>query len=177
AEGARITIEPWDYRHYAEKVRRAKYDLDSDEVKQYLQLDKLVGAMHMVAREVFRLRFAPVPAGTVPVFHPDVTVFEVTDRETGAHVGLWYLDPFARQGKSSGAWATTYRSHSTFDGKKTVLGSNNSNFIKGEPGKPVLVSWSDAETLFHEFGHALHYFSSNVEYPSQNGGIRDYTEF
>ena len=177
AEVAGITIAPWDYRYYAEKVRKNKYDLDSDEVKQYLQLDKLVDAMHMVAGEVFGLEFAPVPAGTVPVFHPDVEVFEVTARDTGAHVGLWYLDAFARQGKRSGAWATTYRSHSTFDGKETVLGSNNSNFIKGEPGEPVLVSWSDAETLFHEFGHALHYFSSNVEYPSQNGGIRDYTEF
>jgi len=177
AEKAGITIAPWDYRYYAEKVRRAKYDLDSDEVKQYLQLGKLVDAMHMVAHEVFGLKFTPVPAGTVPVFHPDVEVFEVTDRDSGAHVGLWYLDAFARQGKRSGAWATTYRSHSTFDGKETVLGSNNSNFIKGEPGEPVLVSWSDAETLFHEFGHALHYFSSNVEYPSQNGGIRDYTEF
>jgi peptidyl-dipeptidase Dcp len=177
AEAAGITIAPWDYRYYAEKVRRAKYDLDSDEVKQYMQLGKLVDAMHMVASEVFGLNFAPVPAGVVPVFHPDVEVFEVTDRDTGAHVGLWYLDAFARPGKRSGAWATTYRSHSTFDGKETVLGSNNSNFVKGEPGKPVLISWSDAETLFHEFGHALHYFSSNVEYPSQNGGIRDYTEF
>jgi peptidyl-dipeptidase Dcp len=177
AESAGITIAPWDYRYYAEKVRRAKYDLDSDEVKQYMQLDKLVDAMHMVASEVFGLNFAPVPHGTVPVFHSDVEVFEVTDRDTGEHVGLWYLDAFARQGKRSGAWATTYRSHSTFDGKETVLGSNNSNFIKGEPGEPVLISWSDAKTLFHEFGHALHYFSSNVEYPSQNGGIRDYTEF
>ena len=79
--------------------------------------------------------------------------------------------------KRSGAWATTYRSHETFDGKKTVLCSNNSNFIKGAPGEPVLVSWSDAETLFHEFGHALHYFSSTVEYPTLNSGVRDYTEF
>jgi peptidyl-dipeptidase Dcp len=177
AEGAGITIEPWDYRYYAEKVRQAKYDLDSDEVKQYLQLDRLVDAMHMVAGELFRFAFTPAPEGTVPVFHPDVEVYEVTDRDTGEHVGLWYLDAFARPGKRSGAWATTYRSHSTFDGKQNVLGSNNSNFIKGTPGEPVLISWSDATTLFHEFGHALHYFSSNVEYPSQNSGIRDYTEF
>jgi len=177
AEGAGITIAPWDYRYYAEKVRKAKYDLDSNEVKQYLQLHKLVEAMHMVASEVFGMKFTKLADGTVPVFHPDVEVYEVTDTETGAHIGLWYLDAFARQGKRSGAWATTYRSHSTFDGKETVLGSNNSNFIKGNPGEPVLISWSDAETLFHEFGHALHYFSSNVEYPSQNGGIRDYTEF
>ena len=92
-------------------------------------------------------------------------------------MGLWYLDPYARPGKRSGAWATTYRSHSTFDGKETVLGSNNSNFIAGKPGEPVLISWSDAETLFHEFGHAIHFFTSNVEYPGLNGGVRDYTEF
>jgi peptidyl-dipeptidase Dcp len=177
AEGAGITIAPWDYRYYAEKVRKAKYDLDSDEVKQYLQLDKLIEAMLYVAGEVFNFDFTPVPEGSVPAFHPDVGVWEVTNRETGDHVGVWYLDPFARTGKRSGAWASSYRSHETFDGLRTPLGSNNSNFIKGAPGEPVLVSWSDAETLFHEFGHALHYLSSNVDYPTLNSGVRDYTEF
>ncbi|UCC82165.1 MAG: M3 family metallopeptidase [Gemmatimonadota bacterium] len=177
AEVAGITIAPWDYRYYAEKVRKAKYDLDSDEVKQYLQLDKLIEAMLYVAGEVFNFEFTPVPEGTVAVFHPDVNVWEVTDRESGEHVGVWYLDPFARTGKRSGAWASSYRSHETFDGLKTPLGSNNSNFIKGTPGEPVLVSWSDAETLFHEFGHALHSLSSNVAYPTLNSGVRDYTEF
>ena len=177
AEGAGITIEPWDYRYYAEKVRQDRYDLDSDEVKQYLQLSRLRDAMFFVAGEIFGFEFAPVPEGTVPVFHPDVEVFEVTDRDTGEHIGLWYLDAYARSGKRSGAWATTYRSHETFDGKKTVLGSNNSNFIKGAPGEPVLISWDDATTLFHEFGHALHYFSSTVAYPTLNSGVRDYTEF
>jgi peptidyl-dipeptidase Dcp len=177
SEGAGITIEPWDYRFYAEKVRQAKYDLDSDEVKQYLQLDKLREAMFYVAGELFGFRFTPVPAGAVPVFHPDVKVWEVTSRDTGAHVGLWYLDPFARPGKRSGAWATSYRTHETFDGKQTVLASNNSNFIAGAPGEPVLISWDDAETYFHEFGHALHSLASNVAYPTLNGGVRDYTEF
>ena len=177
AEGADITIEPWDYRYYAEKVRQDRYALDSDEVKQYLQLDKLTDAMHWVAGELFGFAFTPVPGGTVPVFHPDVTVYEVTDRETGTHVGLWYLDPFARQGKRSGAWATTYRNHTTFDGPETVLASNNSNFVQGAPGEPVLISFDDAETLFHEFGHALHFLSSTVAYPTLNGGVRDYTEF
>jgi peptidyl-dipeptidase Dcp len=177
AEGAGITIAPWDYRYYAEKVRQAKYDLDSDEVKQYLQLANLIDAMHFVAGELFNFEFTPLAEGTVPVFHADVQVWEVTDRASGDHVGLWYLDPFARQGKRSGAWATTYRSHETFDGLQTTLGSNNSNFIKGAPGEPVLISWSDAETLFHEFGHALHYLSSNVAYPTLNGGVRDFTEF
>ncbi len=176
AEGAGITIEPWDYRYYAEKVRQAKYDLDSDEVKQYLQLDNLIAAMHFVAGELFQAQFSQITDGSVPVWQEDVTVWEVTDRNTGEHVGLWYLDPFARPGKRSGAWATTYRSHETYEGLKTTLGSNNSNFIKGVPGEPVLISWDDAETLFHEFGHALHYLSSNVAYPTLNGGVRDYTE-
>ncbi|MDX1418607.1 MAG: M3 family metallopeptidase [Rubricoccaceae bacterium] len=176
-EGAGITIQPWDYRYYAEKVRQERYDLDSDEVKQYLQLDNLREAMFYVAGELFGYAFTPVPEGSVPVFHEDVKVWEVTDRETGEHVGLWYLDPFARQGKRSGAWATTYRSHTTFDGPETVLASNNSNFVKGAPGEPVLVSWDDAETFFHEFGHALHFLASDVAYPTLNGGVRDYTEF
>ncbi|HET9300051.1 MAG TPA: M3 family metallopeptidase, partial [Candidatus Polarisedimenticolaceae bacterium] len=155
AEGAGITIEPWDYRYYAEKVRRAKYDLDSNEVRAYLQLDRLREAMFYVAGELFGFKFTPVPEGTVPVFHPDVKVWEVTDRTSGRHVGLWYLDPYARPGKRSGAWATSYRGHETLDGEKTVLAANNSNFVKGAPGEPVLVSWDDAQTFFHEFGHAL----------------------
>ncbi len=175
--GAKIKIEPWDYRFYADKVRKAKYALDSDEVKQYLQLDKLREAMFMVAGELFGFAFAPVPEGSVPVFHPDVKVWEVTDKATGEHIGLWYLDPFARPGKRSGAWASTYRSASTFEGKRTVLVSNNSNFIPGAPGEPVLVSPDDASTFFHEFGHALHSLSSNVAYPGLAGGVRDYTEF
>jgi len=173
-EGAGVRIEPWDYRYYAEKVRKAKYDLDSDEVKQYLQLDKLREAMFFVAGTLFNFDFTPVAEGSVPVFHEDVRVWDVTDKTSGEHVGLWYLDPYARPGKRSGAWATTYRSHETLDGKQTVLGSNNSNFIKSDP---VLVSWDDARTFFHEFGHALHYLSSSVDYPTLNGGVRDFTEF
>ena len=172
-----VIIEPWDYRYYAEKVRKAKYDLDSDEVKQYLQLDKLVEAMFFVAGELFNFEFTPIAAGTVPVFHPDVEVFEVTDKTFGKHIGVWYLDAYARKGKRSGAWATTYRSYSTFDGEQNVLASNNSNFIKPPAGEALLVSWDDATTLFHEFGHALHFYSSNVRYPSLGGGVRDYTEF
>ena len=177
ASGKKITIEPWDYRFYAEKVRVAKYDLNSDEVKQYLQLDKLRDAMFYVAGRLFNYEFTPVPEGSVPVFQEDVNVWEVTDKDSGAHIGLWYLDPYARQGKRSGAWATTYRSHTTFDGKKTVLASNNSNFVKPAEGEALLVSWDDATTFFHEFGHALHFFSSKVKYPTLNGGVRDYTEF
>jgi peptidyl-dipeptidase Dcp len=176
-ENASITIAPWDYRYYAEKVRRAKYDLDSNELKQYLQLDKLREAMFFVAGELFGFQFEPLPAGSVPVFQEDVRVWNVTQRGSGKLVGLWYLDPYARPGKRSGAWASSYRGHETFDGARTVLASNNSNFVKGAPGEPVLISWDDAKTLFHEFGHALHALSSNVAYPTLNGGVRDYTEF
>lgn len=175
--GDSITIEPWDYRFYAEKVRKSKYNLNSDEVKQYLQLNKLTEAMHFVAGELFNFKFTPVPEGSVPVYHPDVKVWEVTDKDSGKNIGLWYLDPYARQGKRSGAWANTYRGHSTFDGPKNVLASNNSNFVKPAPGEALLVSWDDATTFFHEFGHALHFFSSNVKYPTLDGGVRDYTEF
>ncbi|RCL66397.1 MAG: M3 family peptidase [Cryomorphaceae bacterium] len=174
---AKIRIQPWDYRFYAEKVRKIKYDLDSDEVKQYLQLDKLTEAMFYVAGELFNYKFTALEKGKIPVFHEDVNVWEVVDKSTDEHIGLWYLDPYARQGKRSGAWATTYRSHTTMDGKTNVLASNNSNFIKPAPGEALLVSWDDATTFFHEFGHALHFFSSNVKYPTLNGGVRDYTEF
>ncbi|MFM7627363.1 MAG: M3 family metallopeptidase [Gammaproteobacteria bacterium] len=178
AEGARITIEPWDYRHYAEKVRKAKYDLDTNELKPYLQLDKLREGMFYVAKELFGLVFKPLPPGTVPVYHPDVAVWEVSDL-AGRHVGLWYFDPYARVGKQSGAWMNAYRDQERFDGEVTTIVSNNSNFVKGKPGEPVLISWDDAVTLFHEFGHALHGLASDVRYPSVSGTnvARDYVEF
>ncbi|HZE89427.1 MAG TPA: M3 family metallopeptidase, partial [Verrucomicrobiae bacterium] len=176
-EGAGVTIEPWDYRYYSEKVRKAKYDLDSGEVKEYLQLDRLREAMFFVAGKLFDFTFEAVPQGSIPVYQEDMRVWEVKKKSTGEYVGLWYLDPYARTGKRSGAWANSYRGHETFDGLQTVLASNNSNFIKGAPGEPVLVSWDDARTFFHEFGHALHALSSNVAYPTLNGGVRDYTEF
>ncbi len=175
--GDAISIEPWDYRYYAEKVRQNKYQLDSDEIRQYLQLDKLREAMFYVAGKLFEFNFTEVEKDKIPVFHPDVRVWEVTDKSSGEHIGLWYLDPFARKGKRSGAWATSYRSHTTFDGKTNVLASNNSNFINSSTGEPVLISWDDAETYFHEFGHALHALSSKVAYPTLNSGVRDYTEF
>jgi peptidyl-dipeptidase Dcp len=175
-EQAGIRIEPWDYRFYAEKVRKARYDLDENEVKPYLQLDKLREAMFWVAGELLDLHF--VPARGVTVYHPDVGVWQVRDG-AGKHVGLWYFDPYAREGKRSGAWMNAYRNQERFDGDVPTIVSNNSNFVKGKPGVPVLVSWTDAETLFHEFGHALHGLSSNVSYPSLSGTsvARDYVEF
>lgn len=175
-EGEKIKIEPWDYRYYAEKVRKAKYDLDENEIKPYLQLEKLREGMFWVAEQLFGFEFKPVKA---PVYHPDVRVWEVRDRKTGKHVGLWYFDPYAREGKRSGAWMSAYRSQDRIDGEVTAIVSNNSNFIKGKPNEPVLISWDDARTLFHEFGHALHGLCSNVTYPSLSGTNvpRDYVEF
>ncbi|HVF43125.1 MAG TPA: M3 family metallopeptidase [Pyrinomonadaceae bacterium] len=176
-EGARIKIEPWDYRYYMEKVRKARYDLDQNEVKQYLQLEKLREGIFWVAGELLNFKFTPVT--NVPTYHPDVRVWEVTDRTSGKHVGLWYFDPYAREGKRSGAWMNAYRSQERVNGEVTTIVSNNANFVKGKPGEPVLVSWDDATTMFHEFGHALHGLSSSVTYPSLSGTAvaRDYVEF
>tara|TARA_B100000678_G_scaffold63194_2_gene51451 strand:- start:191 stop:2338 length:2148 start_codon:yes stop_codon:yes gene_type:complete len=176
-EGKDIKIQAWDYRYYMEKVRKEKYDLDSEEIKQYLQLDNLKKAIFYVAGELFNFDFTPVDTSLVPVFHPDVSVYEVNDKTNGEVVGLWYLDPYARPGKRSGAWATTYRSKDELSGNKPVLASNNSNFVKPAKGEPTLVSWDDAETFFHEFGHALHFLSAKIKYPKLNSGVRDYTEF
>lgn len=175
---ADFKIEPWDYRYYAEKVRKARYDLDQNEVKQYLQLDKMREGMFWVAGELFNFTFVPAP--DVPVYHPDVKVWQVNDKTTGKQVGLWYFDPYARPGKNSGAWMNAYRKQERVDGKPvTTIVSNNANFVKGKPGEPVLISWTDATTLFHEFGHALHGLSSNVTYPTLAGTsvVRDYVEF
>ncbi|WP_257449385.1 M3 family metallopeptidase [Archangium lipolyticum] len=176
-EGAKLKIEPWDYRYYAEKVRKAKYDLDENEVKPYLQLEKLREGMFWVAGELFGFSFTPVEG--LPVYHPDVRVWEVKDRTSGKHVGLWYFDPYARPGKRSGAWMNAYRNQERFRGEVTTIVSNNANFVKGKPGEALLISWTDAETLFHEFGHALHGLSSNVTYPTLSGTsvARDYVEF
>ncbi len=170
------TIEPWDYRFYQEKVRKAKYDLSQDEIKPYLALDNLVKGMFWSAEQLYDLRFAE-NTGKVPVFHPDIRTFEVSNAKTGEVTGLFYLDTYARQGKRSGAWATTYRSRSGLLGDKIVLGSNNNNFTKPGPGKPVLISLIDAETLWHEFGHAIHYYLSDVKYPSLGGSPRDFVEY
>ncbi len=176
AEGAGIEIEPWDYRYYAEKVRQQRYELDSEELRQYLQLDQLVQAMFTVAGELFGYGFEPVPEGEVALFHPDVRVWEVSRDGGDDLVGLFYLDPFAREGKGSGAWASGYRSYASFEGRRTPLISNNSNFIPAPAGQPTLLSWDDAITLFHEFGHALHGLASEAAYPTTNSGVRDYTE-
>jgi peptidyl-dipeptidase Dcp len=174
--GSGITIEPWDYRYYQEKVRKQRYDLSQDEIKPYFALDNMVEAMFWSAGQLYDLGFKE-NTGTVPVFHPDVRTFEVTDKRTGEVIGLFYLDNFAREGKRSGAWMTTYRSRAGLLGDEIVLASNNNNFTKPGAGEPVLISLDDAETLFHEFGHAIHYLLVDVNYPSLGGAQRDFVEY
>jgi hypothetical protein len=115
-----------------------------------------------MANQLYGLSFREI-TGTVPVFEESVRVFEVTDRD-GSYQGLFYLDNFARAGKRSGAWMNTYRSHENFMGTEvTPIASNNNNFVRGAPGEPILISLDDAQTLFHEFGHAIHYLVSDRE--------------
>lgn len=174
-EGAGITIEPWDYRYYAEKVRTAKYAIDQTEVSQYLQLDKLREAMFWASGELYNMQYTKI--NDAPTYHPDMSVYEVT--RDGKRLSLWYFDPYARAGKQSGAWMNEYRTQERFASEVTPIVSNNCNFVKAAPGEAVLVSWDDATTMFHEFGHALHGMNSNVTYPSLAGTNtkRDFVEF
>ncbi len=175
ANAEEITIAPWDYRFYAEKVRKAKYDLDQNELKPYFQLDNMVAAMFDAAGKLYGFKFTE-NTGTVPVFEPSVRTFDVS--RDGKPVGLFYLDNFARAGKRSGAWMTTYRSQNKLTGKNNlVLASNNNNFVKGAGGEPTLISIDDASTLFHEFGHALHYLNYDITYPGLGGTPRDFVEY
>jgi peptidyl-dipeptidase Dcp len=175
AEGAGITIEPWDYLYYAEKVRKARFDIDQDEIRPYIELEQMVQAAFGAASQLFGISFREI-TGTVPVFHPDVRVWEVSDAPTGAHIGLFYGDNYARAGKRSGAWAEVYRGREDVDGLRTPIASNNNNFIKGAPGEPTLLSMDDVRTLFHEFGHALHALLSEVTYPTFGRTPRDFVE-
>ena len=175
ANADKITIEPWDYRFYAEKVRKAKYDLDQEAIKPYFQLDNMVAAMFDAAGKLYGMSFTE-NTGTVPVFEPKVRTFEV--KRDGKVIGLFYLDNFARAGKRSGAWMTTYRSQHKLGGKNDiVLASNNNNFVPGADGVPTLISIDDASTLFHEFGHAIHFLNYDIMWPGLGGTPRDFVEY
>jgi len=175
-EGAGITIEPWDYLFYAEKVRKARYDLDQAQLKPYFELNNMVAAALWSAEQRYDVRFTEI-TGKVPVFQPDVRVFEVTDVPSGTHRGLFYLDNFARAGKRSGAWATSYKTQYKLDTGATAITSNNNNFVKASAGEPVLISLDDATTLFHEFGHALHSLLQDITYPGLSTTPRDFVEY
>jgi peptidyl-dipeptidase Dcp len=175
SEGTGVRIEPWDYRFYQEKVRKSRFDLDQAELKPYFELDNMIQGSLWAANRLYGLNFKEI-TGTVPVFEPNMRVWHVTDRN-GREVGLFYRDDFARTGKRSGAWASTYRSQRNLPPAKNVLSSNNNNFARGAPGEPVLISLDDAETLFHEFGHAIHAMLQNVTYADLAGTPRDFVEF
>jgi len=174
--GDRITIEPWDYRYYQEKVRNEKFDFSQEEVKPYFELNNILKGMFWAAGELYGYDFKE-NTGSVPVFQPDVRTFEVVDRKDGHVVGLWYLDTYARAGKRSGAWHSAYRARIGLLDQKIVLNSNNNNFTKPSLGQPVLISLDDAETMFHEFGHAIHYLTVDVRYPNFAGSQRDFVEY
>lgn len=173
--GASLTIEPWDYRFYQEKVRKSRYDLDQAQLKPYFELGNIIQGSLYAANRLYGLNFKEI-TGTVPVFEPNMRVWSVTDK-AGKDVGLFYRDDFARTGKRSGAWANTYRGQRGLAPAQLVLLSNNNNFAKGAPGEPILISLDDAQTLFHEFGHAIHAMLQNVQYPGLAGTPRDFVEY
>ncbi len=166
AEGGNFALAPWDWRYYAEKLRLQRANFDDDAIKPYLTLDHMIAAAFDCATRLFGITFAE--RKDIPVWHGDVRVWEVRDRE-GRHKALFYGDYFARPSKRSGAWMTSLRDQQKLDGEITPLVINVCNFSRGAEGQPALLSPDDARTLFHEFGHGLHGMLSNVLFPSLSG--------
>jgi peptidyl-dipeptidase Dcp len=176
SRGDPLKIEAWDWRYVAEKVRQVRYELDEAEIKPYFPLTRMVEAVFDCAQRLFGLSFVARP--DVPAYHPDVQVYEVRNAD-GAEVGVFLHDNFARPSKRSGAWMSAYRWQSRdAGGPVTPVIVNNNNFAKGAPGEPTLLSFDDARTLFHEFGHGLHGLLSNVTYERLSGTnvLRDFVE-
>jgi peptidyl-dipeptidase Dcp len=165
-EGGNFALAPWDWRYYAEKLRQRRANFDDAAIKPYLVLDHMIDAAFDCAHRLFGISFSE--RKDIPVWHPDVRVWEVTD-SAGQHKALFYGDYFARASKRSGAWMTSLRDQQTLDGAVAPLIINVCNFSKGADGEPSLLSPDDARTLFHEFGHALHGMLSDVTYPSLSG--------
>ncbi len=175
-EGGNFEIAPWDWRYYSEQRRKADYDLDESELKPYLQLDRMIEAAFDTATRLFGLSFTE--RKDVPLYHPDVRAWDVTD-SYGSHVGLFLGDYFARPSKRSGAWMSGYRPQEKLAGNIRPIIVNVMNFAKASDNEPSLLSFDDAKTLFHEFGHGLHGLLSNVTYPMISGTnvLRDFVEF
>jgi peptidyl-dipeptidase Dcp len=161
-DGGNFKLEPWDWRYYAEKLRRRVCDFDEAEIKPYLSLDRMIEAAFYTAGRLFGLRFTP--RADVPVWHPDVRVWQVSGAD-GKDIGLFFGDYFARPSKRSGAWMTSLRDQQTLAGAVTPFMVNVCNFAKAPGVEATLLSFDDARTLFHEFGHALHGLLSSVTYP------------
>ncbi|OWJ60796.1 M3 family metallopeptidase [Inquilinus limosus] len=175
-EGGNFEVAAWDWRYYAEQQRKREFDLDESELKPYLQLERIIEAAFDTAHRLFGLSFRERP--DVPVWHPDVRTWEVTGRD-GRFVGLFYGDYFARPSKRSGAWMEAIREQESLDGEVRPIVVNVMNFAKVAEGTPSLLSFDDARTLFHEFGHALHGLMSDLTYPTIAGTnvARDFVEF
>jgi peptidyl-dipeptidase Dcp len=173
AEGSNFKLAAWDWRHYAEKLRKAHFDLDEGEIKPYLALDNMIAAAFDCAHRLFGLTFSP--RADIPVWHPDVHSWDVRDT-AGKLIATFFGDYFARSSKRSGAWMTTLRDQRKLDGEERPLVINVMNFSKAPAGEATLLSFDDARTLFHEFGHALHGILSNVTYPTI-AGTRVATDF
>ena len=173
ADGINGALEPWDWRYYAEKRRADEHDLDEEEIKPYFQLDAMIDAAFDCANRLFRLDFSPID---VALYHEDVRAWEVT--RDGRHMAVFIGDYFNRSGKRSGAWCSAWRSQQKLAGDIRPLVHNVCNFAKPPAGEPALLSYDDARTLFHEFGHALHQILSDVTYESISGTsvARDFVE-
>jgi peptidyl-dipeptidase Dcp len=178
ADGAPIAIEAWDWRFYAEQVRRRSFHLDDAEIKPYFALERMVEAMFDCAYRLFGIRFIHRPQ--VATYHSDVMVYEVRDEAAANRlIGVLLLDNFARPGKRGGAWMNAYRLQSRVDGDVLPIIVNNNNFARGAAGQATLLDFDEARTLFHEFGHGLHGLLSNVRFECLSGTqvLRDFVEF
>ncbi len=175
SNGDNAEIMPWDWRYYSEKVRKAKYDFDEAKLQPYLELDNMIGAAFDCASRLFGLQFKE--RKDLPRYHPEVRTWEVLGKN-GSHVGIFIGDYFARGSKRSGAWMSAFRSQHKLAKSQSPIIVNVLNFTRGGDGQPALLSFDDARTLLHEFGHALHGLLSNVTYPSISGTSvsRDFVE-
>jgi len=175
SRGENIAIEPWDWRYYAEKVRKARYDFDEAAIKPYFSLDRMLNAAFDCAQRLFGIRFIARP--DFRLYHDDVRGFEVRDRD-GRIIGVFLSDNFARPTKRGGAWMNAYRRQSRVDGDVLPIVVNNNNFAKAPAGEPTLLSDDDVRTLFHEFGHGLHGLLSQVTYERLSGTrvLQDFVE-
>lgn len=176
SKGADITLEPWDWNYYAEMVRKAKYDLDENEIKPYFELTKVLeDGVFYAANQLYGIKFKK--RNDIPVYHEDVLVYELFE-EDGSELGLFYADFFARPSKRGGAWMSNFVGQSGLLDKKPVI-YNVCNYPKPSKGKPALLTFDNVVTMFHEFGHALHGFFADQQYPSLSGTAvsRDFVEF
>ena len=176
SKGGNFTLEPWDWNHYAEMVRKAKYDLDEEQIKPYFELKTVLEkGVFYAAEKLYGITFKP--RTDIPVYHEDVMVYELFE-ENGDQLGLFYGDFFARPSKRGGAWMSNFVTQSKLYNKKPVI-YNVCNYSKPATGEPALITFDDVTTMFHEFGHALHGFFADQYYPSLSGTsvARDFVEF